>query len=542
MVWLFFIVVTTLNLLLGVATAMYLRRQIELMQAAEAGEQARETKKALGGPSRAKPDRREAPPETEATPFSSPGNPTDDPDEEAPADLAELRKSLGLSDSDSSTFDSGRTETDPNIENEPPPEGEVAADNWAAFAADIATTAVPPGFLEQASPEGPSADGGTEASSSEQSPPMDDLEDEAPQTVNDQKSESPESTCRDIEFLATAVKRNAAWETSLVDLDEELRRAETASTAEVADHWNRTLQLGQKYLDDLSALREQFRREDSPPPDVALVHEELWADWDAAVAEMQTAARELSLLDARGEPGATRRQLRVLLNRLLCASYRLRDRMQAAYAARAVCEDMASATVPGPRTDERTKYLTPLGLQMHLAPWWQAFGRQRRPLLAAHLDADRIRDWNDRLGHPAVDEIAASLAGFIREIPRQEVVFARVGVAGFLLLSSEMDARGWTQLVERIRQSVETATFEYQGQSVQLTIAAAVTELTGDDTSHTFFERLRGALAEAKKAGGNRTYSDYGRGPTPVVPANIHVRERTVHVESPEVETVAAES
>lgn len=546
MVWLFFIVVTTLNLLLGIATAMYLRRQIELMHQAEAAEGAEEAKASGGKAGKAKADRLTAKPPAEnpqaAPPPSSPANDV----EELPADLAELRNSLGLGDpaaSPTSKAEAAPTAdgASPSPEASPSP-SEFAANNWSAIAADIAKTAVPPDFLPQPSDEEASADGQGESLRPEPSAASEDLADEASASPKEQDGESAETPCEDLEFLAVAEERNTAWITTLVDMDCELRRAEMTDRPEVADHWDRAVRLGQDYLNDLAALREQFRREDSPAPDVALVREDIWADWDATVADMQAAARELSQLDVRGEPTAARRQLRLILNRLLSAAYQLRDHLQAAYAARAVCEDMASAAIPGRRTDERMGYLTPLGLQMHLAPWWQGAGSRRRVLAAALLDVDRLSDWNERLGHPAVNEIAAGLARFIREIPRQETVFARLGTAKFLLLSSEVDSRGWKDLVERIRQSVETATFEYQGQPVQLTIAAAVTELQGDDTSQTFFERLQQALAEAKRAGGNRTYSDHGRGPSPVVPANIQVREQTIHVESPDAEPVAAGS
>jgi len=540
MVWLFFIVVTTLNLLLGIVTAMYLRRQIELMHQAEAAEAAKEPEAARGEAGRTKASRRTAePPAANAEVVPNPDSPADHA-EELPADLAELRNSLGLPDPEASP--PSKAEPAPTAAGESPSAAEFAANNWAAITADIAKTAVPQDFLQQPSDAEVSADEQGETPQSEPSAPPETPADETPALPTEQEEETAETKCEDLDFLAIAEERNTTWITTLVDMDAGLRRAEVTGRPEVAEHWDRIRRIGQDYLADLSTLREQFRREDSPPPDVALVREDIWADWDATVADMQASARELSLLDVRGEPTAARRQLRLILNRLLSASYRLRDHLRAAYAARAVCEDTATAAVPGRRTEEGTEYLTPLGLQMYLAPWWQAAGRQRRPLAAALLDVDRLRDWNERLGHPAVNEIAASLARFIREIPRQEVVFARPATAQFLLLSSDVDVRGWKDLVERIRQSVETATFEYQGQSVQLTIAAAVTELRSDDTSQTFFERLQQALAEAKRAGGNRTYSDYGRGPTPVVPANIQVRERIVHVDSPDAEPVAAES
>lgn len=542
MLWLFFIVVTTLNLILGVITAMYIRRQLDLVRADQAAEAAKQASaappsSARSGKKRPNADRRtEAP--TAATPQASPtSTPADEPGEELPADLAELRKSLGLQDPVDS--DPGQSPPTPDAASEATQDAASAADNWAAMTADIAGTAIPPGFLEQVSGEDSSTDGNFEPPPPESSTASETTSETPPSSVR-QEGTVTDATCSDIEFLATALERNAFWEKTLVNLDEELRRAESPNAPEIADQWNRILKQGQDYLADLSALREQSRREDTPPPDVALVRDEIWADCDAAVAEMTGVTQELALLDVRGDPDATRRQLRVVLNRLLSAAYRLRDRMQAAYAARALCEDMASAAIPGPRTDEQTGFLTPLGLQMHLAPWWEAAGRKRRPLLGALLDADRIRDWNERLGHPVVNDVAVALARFIREIPRQEVHFARLGIAEFLLLSSDMDARSWTQLVEKIRQSVETTTFEYRGQPIQLTLAAAVTELTSDDTSQTFLERLQEALAEAKRAGGNRTYSNSGRGPTPVVPANIPVRERTVHVESPDAEPVTA--
>ncbi|GEM_PF-1033829 len=561
MLWLFFIVVTALNLALGVATAIYIRGQLDHLRTDEATEIAKAAAASTGGTRTRKAREPASEPPTADSKTAAPSSRLDR-DEAVPADLAEPRDSLAgnhpphPTDTDpagdeTGPVGAGSTGVDPEPA-QPSAQGEIQSDDWAKVTAEIAKGEVREDFFENGS--GGSSPLGDAATSD---PPGPDDHPAAAEGAADHKSAETEALeaaaedsaatdidddTEDLESISAALQRNAEWESRLVMMDSDLHLSAAANSADVAKALDRVSRLGRDYLADLATLRENFPQVDHPLPEVTLVREDLLADWEATAAAAQAALHELALLDARGDFASTQHQMRILWNRLLSECYRLRDRLQWAFAARATCDGIDSSNFPSERLDPRTGYLTPLGLHLHLRPWWDSAGRLHRPLLAALIDADRLREWNERLGHPAVNDVAVALANFIRQIPRQEAVFARLGAARFLLLSSELDARSWTQLVEKIRQSVETASFEYQGHAIQLTIAAAVAELSADDTSRSFFDRLETALAEAKRAGGNRTYADNKGQATPIVPANLKVHEQTIHVDASVSEPVAVES
>jgi diguanylate cyclase (GGDEF)-like protein len=80
--------------------------------------------------------------------------------------------------------------------------------------------------------------------------------------------------------------------------------------------------------------------------------------------------------------------------------------------------------------------------------------RSGRPLTLAYLDVDNFKEVNDRLGHPAGDELLREVALVIREQSRTGDLAARLGGDEFALLLPETDAAGAAAMLGRLRETL----------------------------------------------------------------------------------------
>jgi diguanylate cyclase (GGDEF)-like protein len=80
--------------------------------------------------------------------------------------------------------------------------------------------------------------------------------------------------------------------------------------------------------------------------------------------------------------------------------------------------------------------------------------RTGRPLTLAYLDVDNFKAVNDRLGHPAGDELLREVALVIREQARADDLAARLGGDEFALLLPGTDAAGAEVALGRLREAL----------------------------------------------------------------------------------------
>lgn len=120
------------------------------------------------------------------------------------------------------------------------------------------------------------------------------------------------------------------------------------------------------------------------------------------------------------------------------------------------------------------------------------------------LDIDFFKRVNDRLGHPAGDEVLVQLADRLKKIARVSDFVARFGGEEFLILLPETDEVGARKLADRLLAAVHEKPFQVRDQPVHLTISLGVTVNLGDDdrAAH-MIDRADRALYQAKSAGRN---------------------------------------
>jgi diguanylate cyclase (GGDEF)-like protein len=127
------------------------------------------------------------------------------------------------------------------------------------------------------------------------------------------------------------------------------------------------------------------------------------------------------------------------------------------------------------------------------------------------FDIDRFKRINDDLGHLAGDAVLRQLAGCVRGKVRKEELFARYGGEEFAVVLPETACEDAVLFAERIREAVEGQRFEFDGDTIPVTVSLGVAT-TGNDVPRPdeLIARADRALYRAKHDGRNcvRVWAD----------------------------------
>ncbi|MEM6731098.1 MAG: GGDEF domain-containing protein [Myxococcota bacterium] len=133
--------------------------------------------------------------------------------------------------------------------------------------------------------------------------------------------------------------------------------------------------------------------------------------------------------------------------------------------------------------------------------------RHRKPLSLALCDIDHFKKVNDTYGHPCGDYVLKAVAQAMTKSVRTEDTLARWGGEEFALIMRDTRAEEAFIAAERIRRSIESSTFDFEGHSLQVTMSLGVATWT-DDVEMTLDQLVKQAddlLYDAKNKGRNRT-------------------------------------
>ena len=155
-----------------------------------------------------------------------------------------------------------------------------------------------------------------------------------------------------------------------------------------------------------------------------------------------------------------------------------------------------------------------LSLQAALVLWvlrQRALGAEQQRSRGALLmvDIDHFKRVNDHYGHLAGDHVLRHIVGVLRQRLRASDVLGRYGGEEFMVLLPGTDLHGAAQLAEQLRQAVQAAPCEWQGQRIAFTVsigvaASADTPADPSPTSEALLQAADQALYRAKDDGRNR--------------------------------------
>jgi diguanylate cyclase (GGDEF)-like protein len=124
--------------------------------------------------------------------------------------------------------------------------------------------------------------------------------------------------------------------------------------------------------------------------------------------------------------------------------------------------------------------------------------RHGRDLSVLMMDVDHFKNYNDKFGHQAGDNILKGVSRIFRDIVREVDLVARYGGEEFIAILPETPPDMAAMVAERIRTAVE------DGNEVTISIGAA--SYPGDSTDMAdLIKDADTALYAAKDAGRNRT-------------------------------------
>ncbi|HEY1186278.1 MAG TPA: GGDEF domain-containing protein [Gemmata sp.] len=135
--------------------------------------------------------------------------------------------------------------------------------------------------------------------------------------------------------------------------------------------------------------------------------------------------------------------------------------------------------------------------------------RHHRPLSVLALDLDKFKTVNDNLGHLCGDFLLREFAGVIRELVRQEDLFARAGGEEFVVVLVETTRHGALQVAERLREAVAEHEFRFEATPIKMTVSIGLASTMGDEltTANHLRQEADQKLYEAKRTGRNRVCS-----------------------------------
>jgi len=133
---------------------------------------------------------------------------------------------------------------------------------------------------------------------------------------------------------------------------------------------------------------------------------------------------------------------------------------------------------------------------------WQ---RYRLPLTLIIWDIDLFKLINDNYGHKAGDKTLSLVALLLSKNSRKTDFIARYGGEEFVMLLPNTDSAQAFELAEKIRVMIATSGFNYQGNSIKLTISCGISQFSGEDSHGDVFNRADQALYLSKEGGRNKS-------------------------------------
>lgn len=120
------------------------------------------------------------------------------------------------------------------------------------------------------------------------------------------------------------------------------------------------------------------------------------------------------------------------------------------------------------------------------------------------FDLDHFKQFNDRYGHEAGNELLRTLGRGIRSLVRTADLAARYGGEEFAVLIRGDETQGY-ELAERLRKAIENTTIDVRGEPAGTTLSAGIaTYPAGAADEAGLIEAADAALYESKRRGRNR--------------------------------------
>jgi diguanylate cyclase (GGDEF)-like protein/PAS domain S-box-containing protein len=117
------------------------------------------------------------------------------------------------------------------------------------------------------------------------------------------------------------------------------------------------------------------------------------------------------------------------------------------------------------------------------------------------IDIDHFKSYNDTYGHPKGDEVLRNVGRLLQRLMRDTDFAARYGGEEFAIILPNTDREGAHQVAERLRHTIESATWDDRAITASVGAATFSREI---DRSELLLDHADKALYKSKEAGRNR--------------------------------------
>ncbi len=257
------------------------------------------------------------------------------------------------------------------------------------------------------------------------------------------------------------------------------------------------------YLAEQEEAAGRFRRRIGELGELSALGEQIEMASLQQAAQIETTINNLQFMDFESDLEAANRRLLDEIRNLRVARHKLRDDQEKAFLVIARYEHRIEKIESRLFNDPLTKLRNRVGLENALWQWWQQGRHRSRPMSAVLFDLDGFGRLNEEHGPTIGDRILAQLAQYLEQAVGEADLVGRFAGQRFLVMMLDAGPRAATKSAELIRQSVEKFTFRHGDEEIGVTMTAAITEVTPEDTHEALFARLEKALWRAKQAGPN---------------------------------------
>jgi diguanylate cyclase (GGDEF)-like protein len=381
-------------------------------------------------------------------------------------------------------------------------------------------------------PPAPSPDAATSGPTTDSPPPSSEAPARQPAAVEEEDRQPPQPPDSENDASVERFRDHVhQYHDLLSDLDEQLRQFnESAQKEEVSSCLDSLKQANEEYLESQDRLCQTFQQLHKERQEYQQVCNNLDMVVERQTQQINATHRTIESFDFEGDLLQGCHQLSEETGKLLGVNHQLRDTLDDAFVTVVQGENRLDQLGAARLNDELTGLANRAGLEAALADWWQKDPQRARQLTAAMIDTDQFDRFNQQRGPKLGDRVLHALAQLVATESSDHLIAARYSGQQFVLLFGDLDVRFTTNVIERIRQLIEHACFRHGREEFKVTVSCAVVEANADDTSTSLHARMESTIREAKRYGRNRTFLHEGKYPTPVVPPNFTLEERSITV------------
>ncbi len=286
------------------------------------------------------------------------------------------------------------------------------------------------------------------------------------------------------------------------------------------------LEAGREYAEQREQARVQLDRVCGEKPEFAAAGEHLRGAVGRQDRQVESTARAITAFPYDDNLAQGCRVMMDETARLMDANFQVRDALHEASGAvvRAACQP--EELEPAKRSDALTGVESRVALERALVEWLSDDAGRVESLAVAAIDVDGFSRVNRQFGHATGDLLLQAIGKLLVAEQHGQTRLARSGGERFVMLFPDTDLRTATNSVERLRQIVESAHFDYKRDDIRITVSCGVAEATSGDTPESILARAEATLMEAKRYGRNRTFLHEGKYPAPVAPPKFNIEPR----------------